>query len=571
MPLYDEVKRVLQCLRDGLPVGETERIDFKEEAGRRGQGGAILPGSATNEKAAQALAAESACMANSDGGGALIVGVADKDRALIGTQLEIEWLRHRIYQLTDQRLTVSVREESVEGARLLVLFIPQAIEPIRYNGKLKWRVADHCVDIDPTSWYARRKPYDWSASPSDTPTNQAREAAIEIARDFLSSSNEPAAQNLAEATTGELLRRLNATTADGYLTEAGKLLFVGRATPSLDYIRRDYSGGDSTDRVRRTDRSVIEQLAEVFINARANNPVQHLSRGLPSGQLRELPESAIREAIVNGVAHRDWNSPEPTVIEHVGRTLRVTSPGGFVSGVNENNIITHPSKSRNTALTELLAALRIAEREGIGVDRMVGDMLRRGQPQPEIREIDGPSVVAGLVGNMIDQAWMSWLELFGDPSVRNDLRLLMLTQHVVRHGWVDKSTAGRLLQLSPLETVDALNELTDKRVGGQWLLRDVEGTPAGADLAYALTDGAWGVLERIDAEFGQQREWPDRRTIALDYARHRGRISTTELGSIVNAHSTNVGSVLKGLEKEGLLAPSRESRRGAGFYYVYVS
>ncbi|MFC6011742.1 ATP-binding protein [Nocardia lasii] len=552
-------------------MDETERVDFKEEAGRRGPGGVVLPGTATNDRAAQALAEESACMANSDGGGALIVGVVDKSRALVGTQLDVEWLRHRIYQLTEQRLTVSVREESVNGARLLVLYIPQAIEPIRYNGKLKWRVCDNCVDIDPTSWYARRRPYDWSAGTSDTPITAVRESAIEIARDFLMSSNEPSAQDLAEATTAELLRRLNASTADGYLTEAGKLLFVGRTAPSLDYIRRDYSGGDSTDRVRRTDRSVIEQLAEVFINARANNPIQHLSRGLASGQVRELPERAIREAIVNGVAHRDWNSPEPTVIEHIGRTLRVTSPGGFISGVNENNIITHPSKSRNTALTEMLAALRIAEREGIGVDRMVGDMLRRGQPRPEIREIAGPSVVTGLVGNMIDQAWMAWLELFGDPSVRNDLRLLMLTEQVVQRGWVDGSTAARLLQLSPLETQDALNVLIEKRVDGAWLLKAVEGTQAGTDPAFALNPAARESLERVDTEFAENRWWPDRKTIASDYARHRGRISTTELGAIVGAHPTNVGGVLKGLEREGVLAPSRESRRGAGFYYVYVS
>jgi ATP-dependent DNA helicase RecG len=109
-------------------------------------------------------------------------------------------------------------------------------------------------------------------------------------------------------------------TGDGMLTNAAALLLVGRHEPALDYIHRRTAGGDSDQRVRRESRSVIEQLVEVFTTAQANNPVRHLSSGLPIGQIRQLPERAVREAIVNGLAHRDWNSPAPTVVEHSSTT-----------------------------------------------------------------------------------------------------------------------------------------------------------------------------------------------------------------------------------------------------------
>lgn len=48
----------------------------------------------------------------------------------------------------------------------------------------------------------------------------------------------------------------------------------------------------------------------------------------------------------------------------------------------------------------------------------------------------------------------------------------------------------------------------------------------------------------------------------------KGRVSTTELASIVGAHATNVGSVLEGLEAEGALRGARPGRREAGFFYV---
>ena len=45
-----------------------------------------------------------------------------------------------------------------------------------------------------------------------------------------------------------------------------------------------------------------------------------------------------------------------------------------------------------------MAALRLAEREGIGVDRMVRDMLAVGHQAPEISEESGPTVRVALIG-----------------------------------------------------------------------------------------------------------------------------------------------------------------------------
>src|SRR5207302_881580 len=74
------------------------------------------------------------------------------------------------------------------------------------------------------------------------------------------------------------------------------------------------------------------------------------------------------------------------------------------------NIITHPSAPRHRALAELLAKLRVAEREGVGVDRMVRDMLRVGRARPAIEEIASPMVRTALVGGAPDASWMAFLD-----------------------------------------------------------------------------------------------------------------------------------------------------------------
>jgi ATP-dependent DNA helicase RecG len=511
-------------------------------------------------------------MANTPGGGALVVGVDDHG-ALLGAELDAEWLRHRIYELTDRRLTVDVREVSLRGVQLLVVLAPQAIEPVRWNGRVTWRVDDHCVEIDASTWHGSqrlRQQFDWSAQATNLHESAVRDAAVGVVRQLLADSGDPAAAELAEAPTSDLLRRLNAVTGDGMLTNAAVLVFVGRPEPALDYLHRRDAGGDADFRVRRESRSVIEQLAEVFTVAQANNPIRHLDAGLAVGQVRRLPERALREAIVNGLAHREWGIAAPTVVEHIGDTLRVTSPGGFVVGITPDNIITHPSTSRNGALTRMLAAVGVAEQQGIGVDRMVGDMLRLGLPAPAIREHGGPGVVTTLVGQAVPDSWIRWLRRFDDPAVQRDLRLLMIVDALVGRGWIDMPRAARLLQVSDEEALDSLNRMAGIRFEGGAALRDVEGTPTDSATAYVLRHRPLARLLEFDRDAGWHHDRPARKALALDYAKARGRISTTELGSLVNAAPTNVGGILRSLEDEGLLEPSRTVRRGAGFYYRYI-
>lgn len=106
-----------------------------EEAGRRGPGEAIRPSATHSETAAKALFHEAACMANTPGGGALIVGVAD-DATLIGTDLDAEWLRHRLYELSGRTLTVDTRAALARGTRVLVLRMVEATELIKVTNRV---------------------------------------------------------------------------------------------------------------------------------------------------------------------------------------------------------------------------------------------------------------------------------------------------------------------------------------------------------------------------------------------------------------------------------------------------
>ena len=579
-PLETLVDAALRQLSEGVPPStmEVERVDVKEEPGRRGPGGIIRPGAETNEQAADYLAGEMACMANTPGGGAVIVGVSDEGQR-IGTELNTEWLRHRIWELTSGKLTIAARAASIDGCRVLVLSSVEALSPVTYRGKLRWRVGPNCVEVDPAAWQSRmllRRGYDWSDQPSGHTLADVSPVACEVARAYLRSDARPSRHedgDLADVGDAELLRRLNLVTDGERLTNAGSLMFVATPWPGIDYMRRDAPGGDSTTRIE-AEGPLLAQVHEVERAAGYANPTTHLARGFAHTQIHAIAPRALREAIVNGVTHRDWLVHLPTTVEHVGDTLVVTSPGGFVGGVTPGNIISHVAVPRYKSLALALARLGLAEREGVGVDRMVGDMLRAGRPAPVFSEVEGPFVRVALLGGPPDQVIV---DLVADltPPRAGTVEALLLIDHLARCGWIDAQTAAPVLQRPAEEAAQAIGQLAEAALARHdadqaasdpsSVIVKVKGVPAAQSAAYRLSDDA---RERL-AHRVEHLTTPEGRVgLILDWSQGRGRVSSTEAADLTGLSRASTAKLLTRLAEEGQLDDGRPNRTGRGFFYT---
>lgn len=112
-------------------VGSTQSIRTVAESGRIVKG-LLEPGRCENLAALDPIADEVACMANTPGGGALIVGIEDKTGRIIGTELDIDWLRQGIYSRID--VAPDIVEKHVQGQRVLAIFVAAAAEPVEDTG-----------------------------------------------------------------------------------------------------------------------------------------------------------------------------------------------------------------------------------------------------------------------------------------------------------------------------------------------------------------------------------------------------------------------------------------------------
>jgi ATP-dependent DNA helicase RecG len=118
--------------------------------------------------------------------------------------------------------------------------------------------------------------------------------------------------------------------------------------------------------------------------------------GLNNIRLSEYPERALREALINAVAHRSYDDSSRKIILRIFKDrLEIASPGYplkplTVAKLRRGN---YRPCSRNPLIAQTLAALGKMEQRGSGFARMHDAMLDHGLEVPEYDQQDGYFVV----------------------------------------------------------------------------------------------------------------------------------------------------------------------------------
>ncbi len=107
--------------------------------------------------------------------------------------------------------------------------------------------------------------------------------------------------------------------------------------------------------------------------------------GLERREISEYPPFAVREALVNAVAHRDYRIRGRRIeVRMFTDRLEVISPGGLPGFITVDNIV-EEHYSRNPSLVSGLFQWGYIEELGLGIDRMIEDMVAEGHSPPEFK------------------------------------------------------------------------------------------------------------------------------------------------------------------------------------------
>jgi ATP-dependent DNA helicase RecG len=110
-----------------------------------------------------------------------------------------------------------------------------------------------------------------------------------------------------------------------------------------------------------------------------------ISGGGPRKEIWEIPETALKEAIINALAHRDYYDKGARInIELYTDRIEINNPGGLSNAVPLSEFGSK-SYSRNPLIFGLFQRIDMVEQVGSGIGRMKDEMLAAGLPYPKFK------------------------------------------------------------------------------------------------------------------------------------------------------------------------------------------
>ncbi len=184
------------------------------------------------------------------------------------------------------------------------------------------------------------------------------------------------------------LRHLGLLDNDDRMTHAGAWLLardIRRFTTSAHVSCALFMGAEKVRILDRRDfhgdvpAMVDDSVAWILTKINVEFVIKHVQRE----ERPELPEEALREAVANAVAHRDYRSTANVQIYVFKNRIEIVSPGGLPAGMRKADLGAK-SMPRNPLLFGMLYRMDVVENIGSGI-RRIRDLCREhGVAEPII-------------------------------------------------------------------------------------------------------------------------------------------------------------------------------------------
>lgn len=288
--------------------------------------------------------------------------------------------------------------------------------------------------------------------------------------------------------------------------------------------------------------AAIEKMTD-FVAVR--NTSQEMEMGMFRISIPEFDPRAVREAIVNAFAHRDYTRLGRVLVRIDADGLSVGNPGGFIEGVTYQNILTVEPHGRNPVLADALKRIGLAERSGRGVDRIFEGSLLYGRDLPDYSESTSTNVKLFIPRGAPDKHLVSLIseeqKRTGSPLPLNSLLVLNVLKHNHRMALAEISEECAVPDAKLKATLERLMESG---------LVDAMGNGRGR--AYVLSAKAYKDpihhVRQTDIDAVRYKE------LILTLARRKEFITRKDVIELLRVSPSQAYRLLKKLTAEGALA-----------------
>lgn len=332
-----------------LDVIESEHIEFKE---------------VVNDSTIKTIAA----FANS-GGGQIYIGVSDDGEVLGVKDIDGELLRLTDKMRTNIRpdilMMVSTDVETFGDKKLIVIAVkkgpkrPYYLVPkgLRPEGVY---IRSGAASVPSSETAILQMIQESSGDSFEAHLSMRQDLTFEFAASYFQESG--------FGLTDSEMRTLGMLTAEGYTNLA---FLLSDQCPS--FVKAASFDDDSRDVFLERDEysgSILKQIEDAYGFLLSHDKFKTEYEGLRRIDFDDYPKQALREAIANAIAHREYALSGPTLVSVMPSSAEITSLGGLVPGITREDLGANISMPRNKLLAALMYRLGIIEAWGTGIGRM---------------------------------------------------------------------------------------------------------------------------------------------------------------------------------------------------------
>jgi len=337
-------------------------------------------------------------------GGKLIIGVADSG-AIIGVSSEdaadaIESLSNAIYDASTPPILPLVYTQTIHDKTLLVIEVSSGTNKPYYRkseglekgtyirlGRITLKASADL--IEELKWQARGKSYDmmpvYGSSESDLDeekikafihsrkTDRRAKISHELLKSYYLIIQEHA--HLYATTAGILLFGKN---PQHFFTEAMIICSHFKGVEGREVLATIDCMGTLFNQFEQAYDFIFSRLTKAFT-----------IKGPRRQEVLEIPEEAIREALLNMIVHRNYHQKSPSKIAIYQNRIEFFSPGTFFGPLNIQNLKLGLSFIRNAALCKAFREANYIEKMGSGFITIFKSYEKRGLKPPSIIEGEG--------------------------------------------------------------------------------------------------------------------------------------------------------------------------------------
>lgn len=376
-----------------------------------------------------------AAIAN-EGGGKLILGV-DPSRKVVGTKAFLDTYNTLSHKLLHKlNIRIDVEELQHPQGRILIFHIPSRPpgQTIKSTGKYRcpMRAGESLVEMDDMTLKAilNETQPDFSCNIVDgLSLSDMDEAALENFKILW--VQKAGRQDYRDFTAEKMLRNIGLMSDNG-INYAGLILFAKK-----EKIDRYLPGSEIIFEWRQTASKIAHDYRinwrepffkiynEIWSTINARNLRMPFQEGLFQREIFAYSEKPIREAILNAVAHRDYNiSTQSIFITASPEKFTIESPGGFLPGITPENVL-YKREWRNRCVAETLEKAGLVERSGQGMDDIFEQTIREGKGLPDLSKSDNFSVRLMIPAQVKDRNFVLFLE-----RITNEKQILLSFEEI---------------------------------------------------------------------------------------------------------------------------------------------